>query len=446
MRIRTSRGAVCAFLGVWVAGVAAAQEAVPVVAIPEPEPRTHGLTVDGGWADFGVVNLTKGKTGFLMGANVGLGTVLAPWIDFSGGVRYWKADIERPTLADSSKGRVRNLSFHPDLRIHMFRWKWMRPYVMTGLAAQFVSADIPSDPSLADAIGGFRVGLDTGFGISSTGGAVRWHMETRREFVEDVGNWTFALGFGWWPDQHAKHRTPERVQITPREEVVPAAPAITLPGESAGSATAPGTAASGSTAEPMVRDLMQQNEALRAEMDSLKRSMEEQKATQAAEKALEPPPAPPEPQGPGLALSLERMAALSTMSHLIPTDEGWRLVMGGEQAFESGSARLTSAAREEIRRLADVLLASPKSKVVVEGHSDSTGDALQNLTLSEDRAAAVRNELILSGVDPTTIRARGLGSGVPIADNSTPEGRSKNRRVELRITDPARAGGGSGGR
>lgn len=422
------------------AGPAAAQEGFPAdwQAEPEPEPRPHGVRLDGAWADFGAVNLTKGNTGLLVGGNIGLGTLFAPWIDFSGGVRYWKADAERPSIADSSKSEVRNLSFHPDLRAHMFRYKWMRPYVLVGLAAQFVSADIPDDTSLEDAISGFRVGLDTGFGISSAGGSVRWHAETRREFVEDVGNWTFAAGIGWWPDVHAEREPARPVRSAYRqraaEDSVPAAPPLeAVP-------VIPVTPAEETVPEPLVRDLMQKNEALRAEMDSLRRSLDEQRAKAAApapESVQASPPATvPAPDRAALSIALERMAASSTLSHLVTTDEGWRLVLGGEAAFESGSGRLTPAAREEIRSLSDVLLRNPGARVIVEGHSDSAGDALNNLTLSEDRAASVRNEMILSGVDPATIRARGLGSGVPVADNSTAEGRSRNRRVEIRVLDP----------
>ncbi len=429
------------FAVVLAAGPVAAQEGFPADWPAEPEPRPHGVRLDGAWVDFGAVNLTKGNTGLLVAGNIGLGTLFAPWIDFSGGVRYWKADAERPSIADSSKSEVRNVSFHPDLRVHMFRYKWMRPYVLAGLAAQFVSADIPDDTSLEDAISGFRVGLDTGFGISSAGGSVRWHVETRREFVEDVGNWTFAAGIGWWPDVHATREPARPVRSAYRqraaEDSVPAAPPLeAVP-------VIPVTPVEESVPEPLVRDLLQKNEALRAEMDSLRRSLDEQRA-----KAATPAPAAPEsvpasppatvpaPDRAALSIALERMAASSTLSHLVTTDEGWRLVLGGEAAFESGSGRLTPAAREEIRSLSDVLLRNPGARVIVEGHSDSAGDALNNLTLSEDRAASVRNEMILSGVDPATIRARGLGSGVPVADNSTAEGRSRNRRVEIRVLDP----------
>lgn len=438
---RKHEGAAWVLAGVLAAGSVAAQEGFPAGWTEEPEPRPHGTRLDGAWADFGAVNLTKGGAGFLLGGNVGLGTLFAPWIDFSGGVRYWKAEVERPTIADSAKADVRNLSFHPDLRVPLFTYKWMRPYVLAGLAAQFVSADIPDDPSLEDAISGFRVGMDTGFGISSIGRSVRWRVETRREFVEDVGNWTFGVGIGWWPDRRAA-REPARNVRSARawraaEDSVPAAPPIdAVP-------VIPVTPAEGAVPEPLVRELMEKNEALRAEMDSLRRAVEEQRA-----KSAESVPAPaestgkaepstvPPPDRAALSIALERLAASSTLSHLVATDEGWRFVLGGEAAFESGSGRLTPAAREEIRNLSDVLLRNPRARVIVEGHSDSAGDALSNLTLSEDRAAAVRNEMILSGVDPASIRARGLGSGVPVADNSTAEGRSRNRRVEVRILDP----------
>jgi len=432
---RTTFRAAAAAL-VLVAGTAPAEDVFLRPA--DPPARPHGVRLEGGWVEAGAVNLVKGDVGFLAGAHLALGTVLAPWIDLSSGVRYWTADIDRTEFGDTASGSVRNVSIHPDLRIYMFRWKWSRPYVLGGLAGQFVSADVADDTSLEDALSGFRMGLDLGFGVSSTGGKIRWRVEGRRELVEDVGNWSLALGFGWWRDQHAERRAPlpsrdasAASPPTPVRAAVPAVPAV--PPEE------PPARDDRDAIEPLVRDLVEQNQAMRAEMDSLRRALEEQRARPAppAPPALPPPPAPPVP---GLGVSLERMAALSTMTHLAPTDEGWRLVLGGELAFESGEAALTAPGREEIRRLADVLVRHPKARVVVEGHSDSYGNAMENLTLSEQRASAVRNELILSGVEPGSIRARGLGSGLPIADNSTPEGRARNRRVEIRVIDPA--GGG----
>ncbi|MFB4300723.1 OmpA family protein [Actinomadura sp. NTSP31] len=104
--------------------------------------------------------------------------------------------------------------------------------------------------------------------------------------------------------------------------------------------------------------------------------------------------------------------------------------------FDFGKATLTDAARRRIAALAP-RLRQARGTVQVSGHSDSVGDPGYNLALSERRADAVKAELrnILSGADPR-IEAKGYGETKPVAPNEQggkddPEGRAKNRRVEI---------------
>ena len=69
----------------------------------------------------------------------------------------------------------------------------------------------------------------------------------------------------------------------------------------------------------------------------------------------------------------------------------------------------------------------------IEGHTDSTGGDALNQKLSEQRAAATREYLIQQGLAESNITARGFGKTMPVADNSTADGRQKNRRVEIII-------------
>lgn len=107
--------------------------------------------------------------------------------------------------------------------------------------------------------------------------------------------------------------------------------------------------------------------------------------------------------------------------------------------FEFGKARLLKAAEFVLDDVVDVLLQHPElAKIRVEGHTDNTGEEAANITLSDQRAAAVVEYLVGRGVPAARLEARGFGLSKPVAPNDTEEGRAKNRRVEFVI---AGAGG-----
>jgi len=91
------------------------------------------------------------------------------------------------------------------------------------------------------------------------------------------------------------------------------------------------------------------------------------------------------------------------------------------------------AARESIKKAAEVLVKYPDTYITVEGHTDSSGTTEHNQKLSERRADAVRDMLTRDGVPASRIGIKGYGESDPVADNSTPEGRQSNRRVQLEI-------------
>jgi outer membrane protein OmpA-like peptidoglycan-associated protein len=103
--------------------------------------------------------------------------------------------------------------------------------------------------------------------------------------------------------------------------------------------------------------------------------------------------------------------------------------------FELGSPILTPFAADIVAQIGMVLADFPGAVIEVAGHTDATGSTEFNQALSQLRAEAVRNALIAQGVDPTRLRAVGYGEGRPIADNETEEGRARNRRVELTLTE-----------
>lgn len=99
--------------------------------------------------------------------------------------------------------------------------------------------------------------------------------------------------------------------------------------------------------------------------------------------------------------------------------------------FEHDSTTVRPEFFEDIGQIAEVLTQYPDSEVLLEGHTDSTGTASYNQNLSLSRADAVMRVLVSEfGIDSTRIRTSGMGLTQPIADNSTEEGRARNRRVE----------------
>jgi outer membrane protein OmpA-like peptidoglycan-associated protein len=78
-----------------------------------------------------------------------------------------------------------------------------------------------------------------------------------------------------------------------------------------------------------------------------------------------------------------------------------------------------------------LLQAQPDWKMKIEGHTDSTGTKAGNITLSQQRAAAVVAWLVQKGIPRDQLTSAGLGDSKPIADNGTDQGRARNRRVEL---------------
>lgn len=101
--------------------------------------------------------------------------------------------------------------------------------------------------------------------------------------------------------------------------------------------------------------------------------------------------------------------------------------------FDVDKDQVKPEAQNSLVTAADVLIKYPDTYVTVEGHTDSTGSHEYNQGLSERRAMRVQDVLLRSGVPPVRLSVRGYGETDPIADNSTPEGRQLNRRVQLEI-------------
>ena len=111
--------------------------------------------------------------------------------------------------------------------------------------------------------------------------------------------------------------------------------------------------------------------------------------------------------------------------------KGTTLATLGGANFDFNKAEVRPEGRDILDRVVKTLKDNPDVKVVVEGHTDSVGSDAYNKKLSERRAEAVKRYLVRQGIDPSRIRTVGYGKSKPIADNSTEEGRAKNRRAEV---------------
>lgn len=103
--------------------------------------------------------------------------------------------------------------------------------------------------------------------------------------------------------------------------------------------------------------------------------------------------------------------------------------------FETDSYALKSESKVELNKLLDLLTSNKTIRIEVGGHTDSHGDDIYNQKLSENRAKAVVDYLIAHQIAPERVKWVGYGKTKPIADNKTEEGRSLNRRTEVKITD-----------
>jgi len=113
--------------------------------------------------------------------------------------------------------------------------------------------------------------------------------------------------------------------------------------------------------------------------------------------------------------------------------EGIKITFDSGILFDVGKAALQPAAQQNLTDLARILNKYADTKVLIEGHTDSTGSEEYNLGLSRDRAQAVANFLQTQQVDATRFTIMGYGESQPVASNDTAAGRAANRRVELAI-------------
>jgi outer membrane protein OmpA-like peptidoglycan-associated protein len=114
------------------------------------------------------------------------------------------------------------------------------------------------------------------------------------------------------------------------------------------------------------------------------------------------------------------------------TDLGIVLTVG-DVLFATGKADVAAGGLRSIDKLAEFLKKNPNRNLLIEGHTDNTGNEDFNLKLSQQRADAVRDQLVSRGVAPERITTKGYGPKYPAVDNDSAAGRQQNRRVEVLV-------------
>ena len=171
--------------------------------------------------------------------------------------------------------------------------------------------------------------------------------------------------------------------------------------------------------------LRQQNSATEQRADSLRRAAEEANAK--------------------LNDALTQLRSLvAEITNIKETSRGLVISLS-DILFDVNKATLKAGATNNVEKIAAILNQYPNYNISVEGHTDATGSDAYNQSLSERRAASVREALVAGGVDAGRITSKGFGESQPVASNDTPAGRQQNRRVEVivlgagKVADAVRA-------
>jgi len=170
------------------------------------------------------------------------------------------------------------------------------------------------------------------------------------------------------------------------------------------------------------------------EAELQKKLAEEQAALEAEKKALA------EERAKAEARQQEAMNKLNELqSKMIQVSKDARgiILSMSDILFDVNKASLKQDLKTSLAKVAGILSVYQQFNVSIEGNTDNTGSEEHNMKLSQQRADNVMSFLVEQGIEASRLTAKGLGMTMPIADNSTKEGRQKNRRVDLVIQDRA---------
>ncbi len=136
-------------------------------------------------------------------------------------------------------------------------------------------------------------------------------------------------------------------------------------------------------------------------------------------------------------VAMERATVGTGVAVSQTADNRLKLDIPSDVSFASGRADISSSFAPILNQFATSLNQNQVTTVSIIGHTDSTGSDAINNPLSVDRANAARDYLVSRGIARNRIMTEGRGSREPVADNSNPQTRAKNRRVEIYVAEPA---------
>lgn len=131
-----------------------------------------------------------------------------------------------------------------------------------------------------------------------------------------------------------------------------------------------------------------------------------------------------------LGLTIGFLFCLAVTASFGAEEPNDRVVLKGV-TFESGSAMLNKESENSLNKLLEELRADRHQRIIIEGHTDPTGDDRKDIKLSRDRAQAVRQWLVSGGIVKTRIKITALGSSKPLVDKSATAEQVQNQRIEI---------------
>jgi outer membrane protein OmpA-like peptidoglycan-associated protein len=416
----------------------------------------------------GAVLPDDANTGFTAALDLDLGYVVTPNLRTVVGLDYFQASMSERAFgtAGDASGTLTAIGGRVGVRFDLFGIGSFRPYGIAAITGHdvSVSGDTPAEQDLLDReFGGFVTGGSIGAGLAYALDGPQRVMATgefRRVWNANMPHFAAEIGLRIMPrgarayeriyrdpwdrratdaeraraererleterrrvdqerlseDEDARRAEQERMARMTEEERRRAQ----TEAEEARARTER-EAAARAEAEAEAARARQETEAARAEAETAQR-----RAREAEERLYQS------------LLDLDRLMA--SVTGIRETERGLSVVLG-QGLFAVGQSDLSPAARDEVGRIAAVLVQFLQHTISVEGHTDSTGSLELNQRLSEQRANAVRAALVSHGIDPGRVHMLGHGPSLPIADNATPAGRAQNRRVEILILGARRPG------